>query len=270
MGDPVWLAVAKGLPAGGRTKIACCRADRSMIVNNGNKGYSCHCFRCGDQDFVPHEQWSISDLRRRRAEQEMLTDKVVRLPVDFTLDIPAPHCLFLLKAAVDHVLARQYGIGYSPSVERVIIPIYHKGVLDGYTARSVQGKPKYIERARTPGSLVFIADRAPPLPTAAELGNRYDLVLVEDALSAIRIGRNCTSQVCALMGTSLNPAQSARTVLRDGGRAVAIWLDPDRAGQAAARTIETQLRLQGHDVTVIRSRADPKLLTNREIREHLA
>jgi hypothetical protein len=51
---------------------------------------------------------------------------------------------------------------------------------------------------------------------------------------------------------------------------VAVWLDPDKPGRVAARAIHESLRLLGYEVHVVHSPRDPKLHTNREIKEFLS
>ena len=52
-----WLELAKSLPAGHKVRVRCCSHDKSMIVSHTERGYSRHCFRCGNEGeikFVPH------------------------------------------------------------------------------------------------------------------------------------------------------------------------------------------------------------------------
>jgi len=269
MADPHWLSTAKTLPAGRSTKIECCAADRSLMVSNEAKGYRAYCFRCGPAGFVAHGDFSIDQLKRRRQELEWQQDRRIKLPFDFTTDIPPSEAVWLYKAGVASVIANHYGFGYSPSLRRVILPIYKDGVLHGYTARStINERPKYIEKVVSPTSTIFVADPGLALawPDDGSAVNVPDCVLVEDILSAVRVGRWVRTCI-ALLGTQL-PSLSLGS---NGERnTVAIWLDPDKAGKAGASRLQRSLVLQGYETKLIRSAKDPKFYSNREIRRLLS
>lgn len=271
MADPKWLLVARSLPAGGRTKIECCGTDRTMLVNNGQKGFHAHCFRCGQHPFVAHGEHSIDALRRRKAELELVHTREVKLPYDFTTDIPGPEAVWLYKAGVGPDIAASYGFGYSPSLRRVVLPVYRDKELIGYTARStINARPKYIEKAVEPSSIIFMADSTHVL-TSADLSpaySKYSVVITEDILSVVRVGR-LVRRAVSLMGTSATPTQAHRTLEGCKGK-VAIWLDGDKAGEAGSRRLYEQLTLQGYEVTEIRTAKDPKLYTNKEIQDILS
>lgn len=277
MADPKWLLVARSLPAGGRTKIECCGTDRTMLVNNGQKGFHAHCFRCGQHPFVAHGEHSIDALRRRKAELALVHSREVKLPHDFTTDIPGPEAVWLYKAGVGPDIAASYGFGYSPSLRRVVLPVYRDGILIGYTARStINARPKYIEKAVEPSSIVFMADPIAALPSSnlSSTYDKYHCVVTEDILSAVRVGR-IVRYAGSTMGTSMSPEQCDRLLRRAKlyGAAsparVAVWFDGDKAGAEGSRKVSQQLMLQGYEVTEIRTAKDPKLYTNKEIQDIL-
>jgi hypothetical protein len=268
MSDPVWLATAKTLPAGRHTKIECCANDKSMRVCNEEKGFRAWCFRCGAKEYQAHGEFSIDQLKRRRAELAITYDRVVRLPQDFTTDIPPSEAVWLYRAGVGPSISRHYGFGYSQVLRRVILPIYKDGVLDGYTARStINERPKYIEKVVSPSSTVFVADPsiALPWPDDGIMATVPDCVLCEDILSTVRVGRWVRTCV-SLLGTADIPSIYSRIKI---GSYVALWLDPDKAGKKGASVISRSLSLQGYKVKLIRSDKDPKYYSNKEIRRFL-
>lgn len=273
MADAPWLRRAKTLPAGQSARMKCCSDDRSMIVSNGKRGYTGYCFRCQEPLFEPHGLFTLEQLAQRKRELELLQSKEVRLPDDFTYDIPVSEAVWLYKSGIDAVLAKDYGIGYSPSLRRVVLPVYKGDDLEGFTARSTTSKPKYIEKAKH-GDVIFVARPEFMLPSAVAEPLQVDLVLVEDNLSAIRVGR-VARNVVSLMGTSCSTNQMAQCFDRCGlqmaGMArVAVWLDPDGPGRKASREICRSLQLVGHSLREIHSTRDPKYLSYREIKEHLS
>lgn len=268
MSEYSWLSTAKALPAGRSTKIECCAADKSLMVSNEARGYRAYCFRCGPAGFVAHGDFSIDALKRRREELAWSSTKQVFLPKDFTTDIPPSEAVWLYKAGVGSTVSKHYGFGYSPSLRRVILPIYKDGVLQGYTARStINERPKYIEKVVEPSATVFVSDPSIALPWTDDglLGTVPDVLLCEDILSAVRVGRHVRTCI-ALLGTAANPGQLPHTILGTVG----IWLDPDKAGTKGAKAIQRSLHLQGYETKLIRSAKDPKYYSNREIRRLLS
>lgn len=266
-GDP-WLATAKTLAAGRRIRIECCSQDKSLMVSNEERGYRAYCFRCGPRGFVAHGDFSIDQLRRRRDEFALLQEAHVRLPKDFTTEIPSNDAVWLYRSGVSTALSKHYGFGYSAALRRVVLPVYSDGELAGFTARSTIGaKPKYIERMAS-SNTVFMADPATRLPDADgwTCDSGPDLVLTEDILSAVRVGR-IAKRAVALLGTSANADQLGSV---SGARTIAIWLDGDRPGRVAAHKIVRSLCLQGKIVQRIRTDRDPKFFSNREIRRLLS
>lgn len=271
MSDPVWLSTAKTLAAGRHTKIECCANDKSMRVCNEEKGFRAWCFRCGASEFKAHGDFSIDQLKRRQAELALTQDRVVRLPHDFTTDIPPSEAVWLYKAGVGPSVSSHYRFGYSPFLRRVILPIYKDGVLDGYTARStINARPKYIEKVVSPSSTVFVADPslALPWPEDGEYALRPHTVIVEDILSAVRVGRYVQSCV-SILGTTIHAGQIRHALSTKDAGVVSIWLDPDKAGKKGARSIQRTLQLEGYDARIIQSDKDPKMYSNREIRRLL-
>ena len=269
MSEPHWLSIAKTIPAGRSLKIECCAADKSLMVSNDTKGYRAYCFRCGPAGFVAHGDFSVDALKRRRAELAMSQEREVKLPSDFTTDIPPNEATWIYKAGVSPSVSSHYGFGYSPFLRRIILPIYKGGILDGYIARStINARPKYIERVRSPDTTVFLADPslALPWPNDGLLAPAYDCVLCEDILSAVRVGRHVRSCI-AILGTSFNAGMYSALPV---GARIGIWLDPDKAGTKGAAAIARSLSLQGWKASVIRSDKDPKYYSNREIRRFLA
>lgn len=269
MSEYPWLSTAKSLPAGRSTKIECCASDKSLMVSNEARGYRAYCFRCGPAGFVAHGDFSIDQLKRRRAELDWQQNRVVSLPKDFTTDIPPSEAVWLYKAGVSSAIAKHYGFGYSPLMRRVILPIYKQGVLQGYTARStINERPKYIEKVVEPSSTVFVSDPSIALPWSDDglPGTIPDVLLCEDILSAVRVGRHVRLSI-ALLGTSATPQQLPVSDIRGP---VGIWLDSDKAGTKGAKVIQRSLSLQGYETKLIRSAKDPKYYSNREIRRLLS
>mgnify|MGYP003449796010 CR=1 FL=1 len=272
MQEAHWLTVAKTLPAGGKVKVKCCSADNSMLVSNDRRGYRGHCFRCGDSPFVPHGLFSITDLARRKAEQALLAERTVKLPRDFTTDIPPSEAVWLYENGLSADIAEHYGFGYSASLRRVVLPVYQNGSLQGFTARStINERPKYIEKMASASEGIFLSDPRVILPSykAWAETDGPDIVFTEDILSAVRAGR-IVKRAVSIMGTSVSPEQiHAAAGLPTDSLRIAVWLDPDKAGRRGAFKLVRTLTLMGYDVQTVQSKKDPKKYTYKQIQEYL-
>lgn len=94
------------------------------------------------------------------------------------------------------------------------------------------------------------------------------MVVVEDALSAVRVGRVAPS--VAVLGTSINERELE--VLGEPcarPKRVVLWLDGDKAGNQAKLKFKRRLELMGADVKVVNTPMDPKRYSNRQIQELL-
>lgn len=180
--------------------------------------------------------------------------------------------LWLLKAGIGYDLARHYGIGYSPRANRVILPVYKDKELIAFIARAVDGeKPKYIARHKDGfHNAVFRSDATTILPVSSVAqaisseNKEIDvLVIVEDYLSAVRVGRITRS--VSLLGTA-NKADALLPELGSDTKAV-VWLDPDKAGRNGRNKIARSLSLFGVEPLLLNTKRDPKFYSNREIRE---
>lgn len=268
-----WLKAAKALPYGGRDKIQCCGRDASMSIKHDSKGYFAYCHRCGgpERGFEPHGTLSLASILERKKVLENIKSGELKLPKDFTTDIPAMHSVWLLRAGVTLPIAKAYGFGYSAYWNRVILPVYDAKGLAAFTARSTIGeRPKYIARYRD-ASAYFHARIELALPSAMDDPSYYSrsLVVTEDILSAVRVGRLRSS--FALLGTGTGDTQIAAILAasRNGEVPVYLWLDGDRAGRVSSSKLRRTLELCGVRVLVISTDRDPKLYSNRVIHEIL-
>jgi hypothetical protein len=275
MKPEAWVEIARSMPIGSSRKIKHCGTDASMRLYHTPKGVSAHCFRCGHHPFVRNQGFNLKDLAKRREELCRLQNTALtctssmELPIDFTLDI-SDHCaVWLLKASVNRDLARLYGVGYSATLNRVVVPVYKDDRLIAYICRALNGeKPKYIAfYASGIKNAVFKTDPSTMLP-AEFLGDTAgvpDYCITEDILSAIRCGRIVRSR--ALLGTAIRNASDLGI---PQGSTVAVWTDPDKAGYVALVKQARRLDLEGIKVRLIRSERDPKYYSNQEIKEKLA
>ena len=259
-----WLAQAQSLDEGRSTRTSHgCGPGRVLAVYHHADRWSAYCFRCAEAGIVDKPVESLSERIARRAQQKEVDDALqqsVTLPAPVNFDVetwPSEARVWLYKAALNRTDIAKLGVYHHEPSSRVVVPVFDQGSLVYWQARSVDGRqPKYINPTVNRQRLV------------AKFGRGDPLVLTEDVLSAYRVGQ--LTEAWSLMGTKLTD-YIATDILKRGGR-VLVWLDPDwqypvgkRPGVIAAKKITNQLRSMGVQVERIVSRADPKLLSRREI-----
>lgn len=258
-----WLKIAQNLPLGHKTRIKCptCGTDdNSMIINHGLKAYNTYCFRCGENLFEMKGEQSLAELKRiKELNHNAYTQKLsaLELPSDYTTEIPLQGRLWLYKGGITETVWKEYSIGYSASLCRVVLPIYSpKNELIWYQCRAVFNRqhPKYMQPKNTRKTILFKSISNSDCTRA---------IIVEDILSAIRVGKH--SQTYSLLGTKITTAQA--NYLSKYSR-VTTWLDSDKAGIKGAYNIRKALQLVTQVDNIVTDK-DPKCLSDKEIKEVL-
>lgn len=260
--EPKWLSLAKMLEEGSSRRfkcVFCSGTGNNLKVTHNADGYNCYCFRCHIKKFKGHGIRSISKLKLFKATQEFRTEEM-KLPKDFSLDIPPEYAVWLYKAGIFKDTAELYGIGWSKSLQRVVLPVYQNSELLYVQARSVIPgmKPKYLNRtASNKSNIVFESKSSKHCLTDKVI------VVTEDILSAVRTGVYAKS--FSLLGTTLTDAVAFK--LSEYKALVLIWLDPDDAGVNSALKVRKKLRSLGTACVIYNGKEDPKYFTNDELKE---
>lgn len=258
-----WLKLAQKLPVGQKTRTDCpiCGKDtntNALIVNHGIKAYNASCFACGYNPFQMKGIQTLDELKEiRRLNNEKL-GYAIKLPNDFTTEIPLIGRLWLYKSGLRPSVWKAYNIGYSERLKRVILPVYNKqGTLIWFQCRALlKGqKPKYIQPSRDKTGIVFEA--------LGHAEDRNTVVVVEDIMSAIRVGE--TTNTVSMLGTKADTDQINR--LSEYNKVIT-WLDSDKAGVRGAANIRQAVSLLTN-TTNICTTLDPKCYSNKEIRSTL-
>lgn len=256
-----WITLAENLPTGQKTRSNCeCGDGKTLIINHNTNGYSCHCFRCDFSDFVGKGTQSLNELARiRKLNEEAETINLpLELPNDFSETIPLHGRLWLYKGGITESTWRRYNIGYSESLDRVILPVYDsEDNLIWYQCRALHTdqKPKYIQPSRSRDNVLFSVEKSGK--------DLQRVIIVEDILSAIRVGKHIPT--VSLLGTKITTGQATKLAKFSQ---VTTWLDPDRAGRRGAYNIRKTLGLVT-EVDNIVTLSDPKELTDEQIKETL-
>lgn len=268
--DPkTWLHQAEHLDEGRRTRVDhFCGPGRTLLLTSEPHKWTAYCFRCADHGYVPKPVESLSERIARRAHEAAQDASIaadVKLPAPANYDVatwPEAARVWLYKASLGRPEIAELGAYYHQPSGRVVLPVYRNGQVVYWSARSVDGRaPKYLNSPTDRNGLV------------AKYGKGDVIVLTEDILSAYRVGQ--VTEAWSLIGVHMNDAIAVQLLRRQ--RPVVVWLDPDwqyaegkRPGVIAARKIERALAAMGVPVSRVVSRADPKFLSQREIRKCLS
>lgn len=166
--------------------------------------------------------------------------------------------VWYMQAGISPEVAQAYRIGYSPKLDRVVMPVYEQEELVAVQMRACTEtqKPKYLNITGGKSAAMFWS--RPEIPGLVG-------VVTEDILSAIKIGRVFPS--ASILGSHINDARTMKLVRK--WKEVILWLDPDKAGQEGMKDAANRLLMQGVTVSVILSEKDPKLHTLDEIRDYI-
>jgi len=227
-----------------------------VVRSSGRVGWKCH--HCGEKGSARVEPNRTMVLNRLRPREEN-PDKI-ELPYDFDsnfLHWPPEARAWVLKYGIE----KPQTWGWSESKGRVIIPVYQDG-LQGYQSRKVFPEdpgPKYLTRGR---NLVY-GPCGLGCADAAQTGPQTGVV-VEDALSAEKVGRICDAY--ALLGTTRFSHGDALKFAQRYAK-VLVWFD-DNNWQARKDQAKLVSRLNLVVPTVmVRTGKDPKEHTLKEIQE---
>jgi hypothetical protein len=255
-------SVAEALPTGHNTRVDCwneCGDGKTMVVNHHSTHYSVYCHRCGyktgkDKGYQTLEQLAATREMDKLAHEQTQT---LALPLDTNYDPdtwPTEARMWLYKASIYGRLLTINRIGYSPRLNRVVLPTYRGQDLTYYQLRKLTGSgAKYINPRVNKAELMHWTGEA--------LGSKEVVVVVEDVLSSIRIGQHYPC--AALLGTKLSTQQAS--LLSGYGRVIS-WFDNDKAGFDCARQIKQALGLVTQ-TSNIKSELDPKEYSSNEIKQ---
>lgn len=215
----------------------------------------CHNNNCyqGRDAFIPDRERTptqtiayVNQYLTYQGELET-TVKEIRLPKDFTSVIPNVGLHWLYKYDITDEEIESFGIGWSDSYQRLILPVYQNGSLiywQGRTFRPItKDNPKYMNIRQSGCKSVFF--------TRTKKGSK-ELCVVEDILSAIKVGRYVNS--LALLGSYF---PSSIYPLYRHFEQIYIWLDSDKL-TTAIKEARRLSATSGQQVKVVRSQLDPK------------
>ena len=212
----------------------CSRGKRPcLIITRTESGWFYCCHRCGIRGYRGLDGLSPAAVRQwfgsRRTPPPRAEAREVRLPDDFTPELPPAALAWFLAFGLDEGMLSEYRIGYSHAYARMIFPVYMRGRLcywQGRTFGPITGdNPKWLSvRLPRHEDVWFVARRR----RAEDHGVGPEVVVVEDILSALKVSYVRTA--VALLGSYIPDSLMWR--LRDRGAGVTLWLDRDKTDRA--------------------------------------
>lgn len=266
-----YIDTAKALPKGDSTYIPHegCTSSTKMWTYHSDSGWGAFCNKCGLKGFTGYGIRSLEEVfKATEAGEEDVLLKSVVLPPDMTQNPSEWHIdglMWLYGADIRNADIETYGLGYSPKLHRVIIPIYNgRGELMMWQGRGLTEKQTKYYNVR--GVSKKNATFASWIKCGLQEYSRPEItkiVVVEDALSVIRVGRHIPT--IALLGTSIT---IENIMLLSQFPEVRFWLDNDKGGNDGAIKAMRKLSILTKCYRV-RTDEDPKKLTNKDIMEAL-
>ncbi len=201
-----------------------------------DNGY--HCFTCGKKKSTDRAQYAYRPMLKT-------LDKDLTLPkhTQNTCEFSPSVLKWLYGYYVYDELIRQYGIAYVPydkygrfEGESLILPVIVDNQVVSFQQRFFPNK-QFITKG----------DKTSPFMIKCE--GSVCLVLVEDYISAIRVGQH--SNVLCLMGVHISYAFSK--LVQSLNMNIEIWLDPDEAGQTASKELLAKLTKDAYNCAKYRA-----------------
>lgn len=241
------------------------RKQRLYIKRLPDNTVLAYCHHCGLSGIHKERVANIHRVKRQPVVEGKLA-KDLRLPKDVLKDEtrwPREAIGWLLKYGITDTEIRKYGIVYSPSLDRLLLPLYMDGNYIGWQGRSFAkdgDSPKYITTVDSNNPNGNCGVYACNIP-------RHTAVLVEDVLSAIRVSRRVDA--IALIG-SHPTSEVVNWIVNRGYKKLVIWLDNDKQVVKDTQSdLQNLLTLMGCEVELVLTSKDPKDHSDNEIKELL-
>lgn len=201
----------------------CLGGQRTSCFATYDDGYCC--FTCGRKK-IEKNGYAWKPTLSQEAVKNMQLPQMVQNTSKFSLTV----LRWLYKYYVFEALIKKYHIAYVPPVgninESLILPVFDGQKLISYQQRFFPNK-----------SFITKGDKTVPFMIKCENPISNEIILVEDFISAIRLGEHVHT-IC-LFGVHISIIMSK--FIENLNMNVRIWLDPDEAGQTASKIMLDKL-----------------------------
>lgn len=212
---------------------------------------SAWCFGCGY-----FERSSLSPFVGERDGQIEINDNGVEFPRDSESNLDSRGLEWLARYDIRAEEALRAGFKWSPYWEQLLMPFRDR---DGQLC-CIQAKnfnPKRASKAK-----YYNVGNKAEHHTIYGKQEKGQLVLTEDAVSSLKVGRQSDSM--PLLGTYI--AKDRLVALKAVYQQLVVWLDSDKWREA--RSIADAAKLLGFDAKTILTPLDPKEYSDNDIRHY--
>jgi hypothetical protein len=230
---------------------------------------SAFCFGCHFTERGTESAF-VRDRRRSLIQDEEVP--TISLPKDAETNLPGCVVKYLSTYGISVREALGIGVLSSPYKRQLIYPYYTDNgdgtrTLACYQARNFDQQasgPKYFNKGKTTDIVPIIHCSIGSSANGAA-GKRYNgrLVITEDALSALKVARQCDAMPA--LGTNV-PVKKLQIISRTYTR-LTVWLDSDKWREA--RHIADNFKWLGLSADTIFTEKDPKEYSDDEIKGYL-
>lgn len=265
--EPPWFESVKDLRPGGKRRLG----DGFLASFNG-RAYMRYDFR----EKVP-EVWepqmtlaerTANIVALREAEDSAIQSSELPELMLHPRDWPVEARNWLYKAGISNAGISAMGVGWSPRMDRVVVPVR---MLDGtsqWIARRETGKnattsiaaPKYLfPKGMKRGGGTVLYGKAELLAGP--------VVITEDYLSSWRVTKDTGLPSVSALGTTLD--RDAIVKIAAQFSAGILWLDPDYYGQLGARQLTQKFGALDFPIRNVVSLRDPKNHEPGEVQDYV-
>ncbi len=199
----------------------CGSGTRTSCFATYDDGYCC--FTCGKKK-IEKNGYAWKPFSHIKASEGLVLPVYTQKIALFSL----PVLQWLYKYYIFDDVIKKYNISYVPPIgkcsESLLLPVFIDGKLISYQQRFFPKKS-------------FITKGDKTQPYMIKCGQQNEVVLVEDFISAIRLGEHMNT-IC-LFGVHVSVVMSK--FIENLNMNVKIWLDPDAPGQEASKVMLDKL-----------------------------
>lgn len=252
----------------GTTSIHHCKSGKDndrLYITRCEDGLTilAYCHHCGKSGY--HNQANTANIKALKTAKASYTKSNgggYKLPSDCKnnpVDWPLVARAWITRYGITKGEIEKYGIAYSPSRGRVMLPVYDSDGLALYQARKVfnaDDGPKYISYNNRINTLWY-----------GHVSHKSStIVLCEDIVSGIKLNRVCNS--AALLGTHLSD-KSLNLLVNNYTRFIIFMDDDNPKVRMKQLVLKNRLELFGPTTIVHTNGKDAKEHTEDELRELL-
>ena len=219
------------------------------------------CYACGYTQKAPMQTQLAAELKRLSHAMNGTESKEFSLPKDTEPTFSEWALEWFRRYDIEGMEVIDHQIQFSVDRDAIVFPYYVPGLPDkedelvGYQLRTAKGEWYSFGNIK---DLIYTVEPKNELPKPI-------VVVVEDILSAIKVGRHIAS--VPVFGSSNQALLALLKRLALTYYHIIFWLDAD--AQARAFLAARQASLYQSKGSVILTKEDPKAYTNMEILEHL-